>query len=97
LSVAAVLAVALSDWPLTTLSGFWSAHAMLTNLVSSAVFAGFSIAVIERWLHAQEQRQAEALRRGEQQRLSGVGVGGVGVQSHHSVRAARDQCGPPGR
>jgi hypothetical protein len=72
LSVAAVLAVALSDWPLTTLSGFWSAHAMLTNLVSSAVFAGFTIAVIERWLHAQEQRQAEALRRAEQQRLAVV-------------------------
>jgi hypothetical protein len=72
LSVAGVLAVALSDWPLSMLSGFWSEHAMLTNLVSSAVFAGFTIAVIERWLHTQEQRQAELRRRAAQQRLTVV-------------------------
>jgi hypothetical protein len=72
LSVGAVVAVALSDWPLTTLSGFWSDHAMLTNLVSSAVFAGFTITVIERWLHRQEQRQEVSRRHAEQRRLTVV-------------------------
>jgi hypothetical protein len=72
LSVGAVVAVALSDWPLTTLSRFWSDHAMLTNLVSSAVFAGFTITVIERWLHRQELRQEVGRRRAEQRRLTVV-------------------------
>ena len=72
MSVGAVAAVALTDWPLTTLSGFWSDHAMLTNLVSSAVFAGFTITVIERWLRRQEERQDESRRRSEQQRLTVV-------------------------
>jgi hypothetical protein len=72
LSAGAVAAAAISDWPLSTLSAFWSGHAMLTNLVSSAVFAGFTIAVIERWLRQQEQRHSDAGRRAEQQRLTVV-------------------------
>ena len=72
LSVGAVAAVALTDWPLTTLSGIWSDHAMLTNLVSSAMFAGFTITVIERWLRRQEERQDGSQRRAEQQRLTVV-------------------------
>jgi hypothetical protein len=72
LSVGAFLTVALTDWPLTTLSEFWSDHAMLTNLVSSAVFAGFTITVIETWLHRQEERQDESRRRAEEMRLTVV-------------------------
>jgi hypothetical protein len=72
LSVGAFLAAALTDWPLTTLSEFWSDHAMLTNLVSSAVFAGFTITVIETWLRRQEERQDESRRRAEEQRLTVV-------------------------
>jgi hypothetical protein len=72
LSVGAFLTVALTDWPLTTLSEFWSEHAMLTNLVSSAVFAGFTITVIETWLRRQEERQDERRRRAEERRLTVV-------------------------
>jgi hypothetical protein len=72
LSVGAVIAVGVSDWPLGVWSGFWSDHAMLTNLVSSAVFAGFTVAVIQRWLHRQEQRQVQSRRLAEQRRLTVV-------------------------
>jgi hypothetical protein len=72
LSVGAVVAVAISDWPLDVWSGFWNAHSMLTNLVSSAVFAGFTVAVIQRWLHRQEQRQVQSRRLAEQRRLTVV-------------------------
>jgi len=72
LSAGGVAAAVLTDWPLGTLSAFWSGHAMLTNLVSSAVLAGFTIAVIERWLHRQEERHSAARRHAEQQRLTVV-------------------------
>ena len=101
-SVAAVLAATLSDWPLATLSEFWSQHAMLTNLVSSAVFAGFTIAVIERWLRGQEERQEELRRRAEQRRLTvvrsaaynAVARGPIALQLKHndiSITIDRDE------
>lgn len=70
LSIAAVVGVALTDWPLESLSIFWSEHAMLTNLVSSAVFAVITVTIIERWLRSQEARHNDARRREEERRLS---------------------------
>ena len=52
LSIAAVVALAASDGPPASLSGFWSQHAMLTNLVSSAGFAVLTVTVIEAWCTA---------------------------------------------
>ncbi|MGH4006617.1 MAG: hypothetical protein ACRDTH_00330 [Pseudonocardiaceae bacterium] len=70
LSVGAVVGLALTDWPLASLSTFWSGHAMLTNLVSSAVFAVITVTIIESWLRRQEQRQNDARRRAEERRLT---------------------------
>ena len=72
LSVAAVVVLALSDGPPASLSGFWSQHAMLTNLVSSAVFTVLTVTVIEAWVHRQQERRTAAVRRAEQQRLTVV-------------------------
>ena len=60
LSVAAVVALAASDGPPASLSGFWSQHAMLTNLVSSAGFAVLTVTVIEAWVHRQQERRTAA-------------------------------------
>jgi hypothetical protein len=62
LSVAAVVALALSDGPPASLSGFWSQHAMLTNLVSSAAFAVLTVTVIEAWVHHRQQRRLTVVR-----------------------------------
>lgn len=69
-SLVAVVAVALVDWLLPSSSAFWSAHAMLTNLVSSALFAVITVTIIESWLRRQEHRQEDARRRAEEQRLA---------------------------
>ncbi|MGH3777029.1 MAG: hypothetical protein ACRDRR_15090 [Pseudonocardiaceae bacterium] len=70
LSIAAVVGVAVTDWPLGSLSTFWSEHAMLTNLVSSAVFAVITVTIIEWWLRSQEERHNDARRREEERRLT---------------------------
>ena len=62
LSVAAVVALAASDGPPASLSGFWSQHAMLTNLVSSAGFAVLTVTVIEAWVHRRQQRRLTVVR-----------------------------------
>jgi hypothetical protein len=72
LSVAVVVALALTDGPLASWSDFWSQHAMLTNLVSSAAFTVLTVTVIESWVGRQEAQHAEAVRRAEQQRLTVV-------------------------
>jgi hypothetical protein len=69
LSIGAVVGVAVTDWPFGSLSIFWSEHAMLTNLVSSAVFAVITVTIIEWWLRSQEERQNDARRREEERRL----------------------------
>jgi len=43
-AVVLVLVVVLTDWLSAAVSGFWSGHAMLTNLVSSGVFAFLTVA-----------------------------------------------------
>ena len=70
-SVTAVIALALSDAQ-PAASGFWSQHAMLTNLVSSAAFAVLTVTVIEAWVHRQEERRTAAIRRAEERRLTVV-------------------------
>ena len=72
LSVAAVVALAVSDGPPMSWSGFWSQHAMLTNLVSSAAFAVLTVTLIEAWLDRQEERRKTEVRRAEQERLTVV-------------------------
>lgn len=72
LSVAVVIVLALSDGPPTSLSGFWSQHAMLTNLVSSAAFTVLTVTVIESWLRRQEKRRNADAQRAEQRRLTVV-------------------------
>ena len=62
LSVAAVVASAASDGPPASLSGFWSQHAMLTNLVSSAGFAVLTVTVVEAWVHRRQQRRLTVVR-----------------------------------
>lgn len=69
-AIGIVVGVAVTDWPLGSLSSFWSAHAMLTNLVSSAVFAVITVTVIEWWLRSQEKRQNDARRCEEERRLT---------------------------
>jgi hypothetical protein len=71
-SVAVVVGLAVSDGPPASLSGFWSQHAMLTNLVSSAAFAVLTVTVIEAWLHRREEQRAAAVEQAEQQRLTVV-------------------------
>src|SRR3954467_13254717 len=70
LSVVAFGGLAITDWPSGALSSFWSDHAMLTNLVSSAIFAVVTVTVIEAWLREREDRQKELLRRAEEHRLT---------------------------
>jgi hypothetical protein len=70
LSVVAFGGLAITDWPSGALSSFWSDHAMLTNLVSSAIFAVVTVTVIEAWLRQREDRQKELLRRAEEHRLT---------------------------
>lgn len=90
LSIGAVVGVAVTDWPLGSLSTFWSGHAMLTNLVSSAVFAVITVTIIERWLRSQEERQNAVRRREEERRLTIVRLGQhVGDQISRTTRHGR--------
>jgi hypothetical protein len=68
-AVVLLLVVLLTDWLSTTVSGFWSSHAMLTNLVSSGVFAFLTVAVIDWWLKKQQERQSEQRQHEERRRL----------------------------
>src|SRR3954451_2610185 len=72
MSAALVVGLALTDGPPASLATFWSQHAMLTNLVSSAAFTALTVTVIETWLRRQEARREAATSLAEQRRLTVV-------------------------
>jgi hypothetical protein len=52
-----LVSLALTDWQADGIRRFWAEHAMLTNLLSSAVFVVVGFTFVDRWLKRREARR----------------------------------------